>query len=322
MPRRPGVTSPVQLRPVLAPRLLRAADAPADVIRALVLTQQRLRVRRGVYIDMPTTTDHELRRELAVARAFAVALANAGRDDLVISHTSAALLWGLPLIGAGRTHVTRPVRPSGTHARDVIRHTTVLGEEDVVEHLGVRVTTLARTVADCALLLPPVDALIIADAALHVGAERDLCLDRLSARGRVRGARRAEEILLLADDGAESPGESRARFPILAAGIAMPATQVRTDTPNGTYWSDLGIEEAGLLVEYDGAEKYTAQGSATAAVLRERRRDHDLERAGWRMLHVDNQDLRDTEAYLDLVIRHLPSSMLRDARPRFRLLTR
>lgn len=94
MPRRPGVISPVQLRPVRTPRLLRAADAPADVIRALVLTQQRLRVRRGAYIDMPTTTDHELRRDLAIAHAFAVALANAGRDDLVISHTSAALLWG------------------------------------------------------------------------------------------------------------------------------------------------------------------------------------------------------------------------------------
>src|SRR5665647_3975642 len=51
---------------------------------------------------------------------------------------------------------------------------------------------------------------------------------------------------------AESPGESSARSVLLRAGLPVPQTQVRVDTPLGTFWSDLGWPEWRLLAEYDG----------------------------------------------------------------------
>lgn len=292
-----------------------ARDYPPGIAQDRVRSGTWVRIRRGVYLAVPTP-GHGLRpRDLQIAHVFAAVAQS--RVPVVVSHMSAALLWGLPTLpGARRTHLVQPSRPSATHGGDVVRRTTVLSDSHVVRHLGVAVTTLERTVVDCSLVLPPEHSLVLADAALHLGADRHRCLEILACLGRRNGSRKALEVISLADGGAESPGESRARFQLLRAGLPEPETQVRTPTPSGVYWSDLGLVEWHLLIEYDGEQKYTVNGTAAQAVLKERRRDHALESVGQRILHIDKGDLRSAGVFLSQVYRHLPRAVVAALRPR------
>lgn len=86
----------------------------------------------------------------------------------VLSHESAAALWGLPTRQRMDRHVTvarncaHPVRGMRTHRAD-------LHAEEVCHHDGVLVTDPLRTVTDCARTLPFGWGLAVADAALRKG---------------------------------------------------------------------------------------------------------------------------------------------------------
>lgn len=60
----------------------------------------------------------------------------------------------------------------------------------------------------------------------------------------------------------------------------------------GDCWADLGWPEWRVLVEYDGTAKYTARGTASDAVLAEKRRQEAIEEAGWRVIRLTSEDLR------------------------------
>ncbi|WP_372594605.1 hypothetical protein [Actinotalea sp.] len=234
----------------------------------------------------------------------------------VVSHESAALLWGLPLIGDGAVvHVIQSVAPHRGRG-DVRRHRQHLGEDEVVELDGRRVTSLARTIADCACSLPARDGLVLADSALRLGLDRERCDEMLRRRVGQRGVRRAIEVLSLADDGAESPGESRLRHVLLRAGLPAPQTQVLVETDDGPAWGDLGWPEWRVLAEYDGVAKYTAESTAAAAVLRERRREVAIERQGWRVLRASAADLRRPGPLVAALLRSAPPAARVRLRPR------
>jgi len=155
-----------------------------------------------------------------------------------VSHAPAALLWGLPLLRTPeRTHVIVRTRPAG-RTSDVVRHRTDLPETHRTTHRGFAPTTLERTVVDCATTL------------------------------------RARAVLALADDGAEPPGESSARFVLLRAGLPEPETQVPVLTHLGTFWADLGWPAWRLLAEYDGrtqAPSCPLRAAETDVLTRDRR---------------------------------------------------
>ena len=240
---------------------------------------------------------HELREHLALARIAAVAVQSHGPP--VLSHTSAARLWGLPAVDDGSVvHVIQRSSPNRSDAPDVRRHLHRLTDGDVVDLDGLRVTSLERTLLDCATSLRPSGGMIIADAALRLGADADSVLTRLGEMPRQRGVRRARTVLQLADDGAESPGESRLRFIALRAGFPVPQTQVRVPTSDGIFWADVGWPEVRVLAEYDGVAKYTAAGPASEAVTAERRREVLIEREGWRVARATSADTRRPEPFL------------------------
>ncbi|WP_146931697.1 hypothetical protein [Cellulomonas xylanilytica] len=224
------------------------------------------------------------------------------------SHESAALIWGLPLwIAPARTHLMQR-HTAGSHRDPAVAHHPVMPPEDqrtVVR--GLPVTSLERTVVDCASSLPAMQGLVIADAALRAGADREM-LNRVlaSSTGR-RGVTRARAVIAVADDGAESPGESAARFVILRDGLRAPQTQVQVDTRLGTFWCDLGWTRWRLALEYDGRTKYDE--NATDTFVREKRRHDAILDAGWRILRVTKEDLRGTT----LVRRILPLIPVGDA---------
>jgi very-short-patch-repair endonuclease len=229
----------------------------------------------------------------------------------VISHESAAILWGLPTLTVpDRTHLIQRSWPAGERAPDVARHSHRLGAGETTSHRGAHVTTLERTAVDCAMSLGALAGLVVADACLHNGARRDLCLDTIAAMAGRRGAPKARAILALADDGAESPGETRTRFALLRAGLPAPVTQVQVTTALGVFWSDLGWPQWRLLVEYDGRSKYDSAEHASVVVGRERRRQRAVEEAGWRIVRVTTEDLRQPSSLVSRVARHLPPSVL------------
>lgn len=118
-----------------------------DVLRGWMRSGFVRRVRHGAY----TTPEHWTSlspegRHLLTARC----VVRSARVQVVMSHTTAALMhgspvWGLPLHDV---HVTRPDRLTGRREAGVRQHRAALPDGDVVEVDGALVTTPARTCVD------------------------------------------------------------------------------------------------------------------------------------------------------------------------------
>ena len=258
---------------------------------------------------------------MALARL--VAIREQLTSSVVVSHASAALLWGLPtVVLPRRPHLTVPYNPSGGARRDVVRHVRDLPDGHATSLLGFTVTTLERTVVDCTMALGPRAGLVIADAALRLGADRNGCREILATLGGHRGVVAARALIDLADDGAESAGESTARFVLLRAGLPAPQTQVCVVTHLGTFWSDLGWPEWRLLAEYDGRAKYEASGTSSTVVIKEKRRQDAIEETGRRVLRITKEDVERPEHLVARVLRLAPSGVAARLRPRAALMSR
>ncbi|MEV6754837.1 hypothetical protein [Streptomyces sp. NPDC051214] len=202
---------------------------------------------------------------------------------LVASHRSAARLWGIEVLreeleftdplGAGRKTGARvhwlPLPPA---------EITVVGD--------LRVTTVARTLADLLRRGPREDAVVALDSALSsrryggrqwrgplIGG-----LDTVAAAldsppvARSAGAVRARRWLTLADAEAGSPAETVARLRMRDAGL-RPESQARILTPTGRLLRpDFFFREEGVVVEIEG---YAYHGTKEAH-RRDRSRYNDL----------------------------------------------
>ncbi|WP_278236680.1 hypothetical protein [Isoptericola sp. AK164] len=201
--------------------------------------------------------------------------------DPVFSHETAAVLLGCSLWHRPeRVHVMRPYRRSGHASRDVQWHLGTVPAEELLRLRGLEVTTLARTVVDCALTSHPLQALVVADSALRLDPPLDLTAAHhvLRRSRRRQGRARARWVLDHADGGSESPWETWTRYVCLRAGMPRPITQAPVRTRVRLYRCDLGWPEHGVYVEFDGRIKYARSG--TAELLREKKRSDDLREAG------------------------------------------
>ena len=308
MGRRPG--APVPQAVVELPHVHLAAEMTSALAASRVRAGDWARVGRGAYLPVGAgdPRDEEHRRALAAIAA----VAHGSRAPVVFSHVSAALLWGLTLWRLpDRVHVLHPSRAGGARDRNVVRHTGKLPDEDVAGIAGLRVTSLERTVLDCAALLPPLDGLVVTDSALAAGASAGTLAARaLAARG-VRGIAKVRVVTAFGDDGAESAYESASRFVVLRAGLPRPETQVETRTHLGTSWTDWGWPELGVLAEYDGRAKYDDRH----AFMAEKRRHDAIVETGRRIVRVVREDLDDDRRLLARILPLLPTAVVRAARP-------
>jgi len=251
--------------------LLRVADESAvrgDAIRRAARRGDVERLRRGAYVGAAHWAgSDEAQRHLLHVRA-AVA---AARTPVLVSHRSAAVLWGLPVVGLRdqRVHLTF-VGASGGVSRGVVsRH--VVGtppEEGLVD--GVRVTSPARTVADLSRTCGLLTGVVAGDAAIRAGL---VTLDELDAEveaiGSGRGVRVARDVVAFVDGCSESPGESLSRIRMRELGLTMPRLQhVVTDRHGFVGRVDFWWEEFGVIGEFDGRSKYGLDESVTAAADR------------------------------------------------------
>ncbi|MFI2104472.1 hypothetical protein ACH436_14335 [Isoptericola sp. NPDC019693] len=306
-------------------RILLARDHDPYALRSGLRAGALERVRRGAYravdgVEPSTATERAtLARSGVVDRAHAV---HAGLRTLHwFSHATAAVLHGLPVWRLPEdVHLTQHYRASSRAAADVRRHTlpVVPGQRDVAA--GLPVTSLARTVADCATTLPALDGLVVADAALRRGADREEVREIVARR--YRGGARGAVLVELADTGAETPWETWLRYVALWAGLPRPETQVEVVTRIGTFRVDLGWPEHGVLAEYDGLVKYRdgelAPGyrGADALVAEKRRHDAITEATGVAPFRVTSRDAGDVDDVARRLLRRFPPHVRHDARRR------
>ena len=246
--------------------LLLRGVSPRRLAQAL-RAGQLVKIRPGVFVrgDAWTAAKPEAR---AIARA--QALTEVSASSPVVSHETAAAAHGLPLYRADREriHIIAAAERPGA-AFGVVRHRGELCDEDVVEADGLRITSLARTVADVARTATFEQAVTIADAALRKQfvagpGEYDVegaqaFRDRVAeiVRRSAHGQTRARRVLDFADGRAQLPGESISRIRLRELGFRILELQVAVPGPRGQpYYVDFGLEEIAAFGEFDGAIKY------------------------------------------------------------------
>lgn len=258
------------------------------------------KVRHGAYASDVTDEWHlfDLRCEATLRSVGGSALAG----------PAAARFWGLPLVGSAPDVVhVRGVRRGGGYSKAI---KVVSGADpDVVDHNGVRVTTVAWTVADCARLLPRRDALIVADAALHRGlcsiADLRHVLHQL---GRAKGVARLRWIIANADPASESAGETWMRMVVTDLGYSV-VSQFPVQAEGHKHRIDLLLQGTHVGLEFDGLIKYGSDledpdPEQIARVVRDEKRRHArIEGRGYRLLRIIWEQLSDPTT-LDRRIRH------------------
>lgn len=243
------------------------------------------KVRRGVYSPPGSLSVNERHHRLIHATWPLL------RPDSVISHTSAAVLHGLPVDRAsvGLVEVTRQ-EPRGRTSRNVRTYGAQLEPDEMVElpgHPSLRVTSLERTVADLSRTRPFEWGVIAADAALHRHARPDTLANIAQRCRRLQGSARLREVLSFADGRAESAAESLSRVQFSRMGIPAPVLQFEVRDAHGQWLAtvDFAWPELGVVGEVDGRVKYDqllAPGKTAAdVVMAEKRREELIKEAGY-----------------------------------------
>lgn len=269
------------------------------------------RLFQGVYADASLAVTHRLRCTAAGAFLLPTGAVIAGR--------SAALLYGAGL--AGPLDPVEALAPRGTsvvpHDGIVVHHGDLADDETtrVGRHV---LTTPVRTCWDLALWLDPVEAVVLIDRILGrhlvtIAQLRAYLVVRSAQRPRPRGWRRFARVLRIVDGRAESPQESRLRARLVMAGLPKPRVQFNVRTSDGGFVArvDLAWEECRLAVEYDGLW-HTA---SPRQIHKDRRRLNALQVAGWTVLHVTSDRLRNDLEGVVAEIRAAIKRLERGSRP-------
>jgi very-short-patch-repair endonuclease len=251
------------------------------------LKRGRLRaVHRGVYRSGPVRAP--LYREAAAVLACG--------DRAVLSHRTAAALWGLVPVQPPDepVDVTGPRSLRGPRSGVRLHRTHGLDPDEVARKDGLPVTTPGRTLLDLASCSQPRElerALALAERRRRVSREG---LDELLARHPRRPGRNALREMLAATGGpALTRSEAESRFLALTrkGSLPRPATNIMVE----------GIEvdflwrARRLVVEIDG---YTYHGDRHA-FENDRRRDGILMAAGYRVVRLTwRQLVQEPEAVL------------------------
>jgi very-short-patch-repair endonuclease len=243
------------------------------------------RVAQGVYRlgGMPAT-----RRQRFLGAVLA------GGEGSVLSHGSAAALFGLPGFGGGPVEITRP-RGRSQRRPDQRTHGSLwLPPRHVTARHGIPVTTPARTLFDLAGWFHPDRVARAFDTALSMELVTPEAAAATSAELGRRG-RRGTRVMrrLCAERGVgyvatASELEALLAGVLAAAGLPLPRRQV--DVGDGEGWVgrvDFLFTSARLVIEADGRRWHTAKTDLDA----DRQRDNRLAASGWRILRVTWEQL-------------------------------
>jgi predicted transcriptional regulator of viral defense system len=257
---------------------LREAGVSPEHVRRLCLEGGLHAVQHGVYVmgEHWRAADAAERYRLLV-RATSLAAAR----PPVLSHHSAAVLHGLPLIGRWpeTVHVSTPDARGGSSTRFTTAHRGApTGSVQSID--GCQVTSLARTLVDVAATSTLLVGVTMLDHALRVEAERAereegrtwpglptsppalskehlyTELERVNPR---TGRRQAEQSIGFASALSANPGETLSRVRIFQLGFAAPELQVCFPGILGANaYVDFFWRQVQKIGEFDGFLKYGA----------------------------------------------------------------
>ena len=289
--------------PLLTSRSLTREGMTSRQIERRLNTGELVRLRRGLYVEGSDWSEllPEGRR-IVRARGWAETSGSAP----VFSHATAAAIHGLPVFRArdDRTHVVVPL-PRHHLAEDISRHRGTV-ESGVTEIGGLRVTSLARTIADLGRFETAEASLSAADAALRtisslpdataISDFRELAREFLPPRA--PGSAASSRNIRFADPRADRPGESISRLYLHHLGFAAPRLQIEIPGPRGkNYFVDFGFDDLRLFGEFDGESKYRdpvfLAGRTPEEALRDEKYREDWIRAttGWALVRWTMRDL-------------------------------
>jgi hypothetical protein len=280
--------------------LFTAADARIagyehDEMRHLFSSGTWVRIRRGVYVTAARLASIEAGGQRHGVDCLAVLL-ELRRRTAVISHESAAELWGFPV----RRKLLGPVRltdpTTSRRGRGYAITQAPLRSGEVVSSGPLRLTAAGRTLVDCAREWALDDAVVAMDGALLAGRTTPLALrSAIDAAAGWPGVRKAARAVALADGRAESPLETRGRLRLVGAGL--PPTDLQVEIRRGGRLIavvDAWYEDAAVAVEFDGRIKYTdpwRDRSPAQVLWDEKRREDELRALDIRVVRIAEADL-------------------------------
>ncbi|ANS77528.1 hypothetical protein SGUI_0132 [Serinicoccus hydrothermalis] len=281
-----------------------------EVLRRLVQRKILTRVARGAYVQTSVLLEQRHLTDRHVLRARA--LLRWHPEGWAASHTTAALLWDLPLLDAGLERVHLCHATATGNCRRYERYTvhTFPGAKHLDATAEPRRVDLATAVVGVGLVAPRRSCVVAADAALHrqlvTVDELDEALGRQTHVPGIGGARAA---IRLADASSESPGETLLRLILADLGlVAIPQYRI-VENGHDIARVDFYLPQLGVVLEFDGRVKYDGHEGA-AALAAEKGREDRIRSLGYGVGRVVWSDLDGTCA-VDAIVRQAA----RGARP-------
>lgn len=269
-----------------------------------------VRVRRGAYVPAKYWAELNDRQRHGLRAA---ALVNTTLTPPTFNLQTAALLWGLGVVGTPSQLCTVTSDPTGGRSKHGIHRTLGSLDVGVTQLGGFRVTDKLRTTVELASTLNFAEALAVADSSLRKHTPRDSVdagsWDKETAWGSASNAadlraaasalghqtrqRRVARILDLSTDKSESVGESMSRAQMILLNFPEPRLQGSFTLRSGrTARTDFWWPELDLVGEFDGQGKYLrnklrGQQTIQQAVMAEKARENGLRALGLTVIRWD-----------------------------------
>jgi very-short-patch-repair endonuclease len=246
-------------------------------------TSRWQRLHKGIYLIGAAPAAHTARARAAVL---------ACGDEAVVSHTTAAAIWGLMPAGH-EIHVTVPGRNPGRRPGIQTHRANVLAPDEVANRTGIPVTSPARTICDVA----GYEHIHDTEHALAEARVQGLVSDRQLATviERAPTLKGSAVIRALLDTEDES-GYTRSRAERAMVELTRSAGLPRPilNQPLLGYVVDFLWPQHRLVVEVDGYKYHRHR----ARFESDRKRDQVMVSAGYRVLRVTWRQLRDEPLFV------------------------
>lgn len=213
----------------------------------------------------------------------------------VVSHLSAAVLWGfslpLALEDLAVVHLTSAPGRRAVRYKNVVGHQQSLEPDEIVAGVRVRCTSPLRTWFDLAGILS-LDDLVIAGDFLLRRRSPLTSVDALDAflagkQGRA-GYRCALRARALMRENTDSPKETELRLLLIRHGLPEPRINVPIFDETGGWIQDpdLSYEREKIAIQYDGGH-HAGPSQRRSDIYR----DENARDAGWRVVVLTQRDL-------------------------------
>lgn len=282
-------------------------------IRKLLRAGTWTRVRHGAYV---ATSDWE-RIDAAGRHVLAIrCVLRQAKTKVVVSHTSAAVLYGAPTWGLslGDVHVTRVDGRIGRHEAGVHQHCGGIDDGDVIDHRGVPVMNPTRVALEITTVTSVEAAMGVVSDLLHKRRTTPEQLEERYTRSgnaltQWPGTRATELVLRLSDARLESIGEVRTFYLLFRNHVPIPEPQYEVFDASGALVArvDFAWPARGVFMEFDGKVKYEKLlrpgERASDVVVREKKREELVCRlTGWRCIRIVWADLERPERTAALIL--------------------